>query len=65
MWKKIDKTTFELSIFYMAIYIAMASINPFLILFYQQKGLTFAQIGIASAAFSIVGVFTQLRIYHG
>lgn len=59
MRKIIEKTTFNLSIFYIAIYIGMASINPFLILFYQQKGLTFAQIGIASAAFSLVGVFTQ------
>lgn len=54
-----DKTTLKLSIFYMAIFISMASINPFLMLFFQQKGLTFAQIGIASAVFSIVGVFTQ------
>ncbi len=56
---KIEKTTFRLSIFYIAIFIGMASISPFLILFYQQKGLTFAQIGIASAAYSIAGVFTQ------
>lgn len=43
----------------MAVYVGLACISPFLILFYQQKGLNFAQIGLVSAAFSIVGVFTQ------
>lgn len=43
----------------MAVYVGLACISPFLILFYQQKGLNFAQIGLVSAAYSIFGVFTQ------
>lgn len=56
---KIDKLTIKLSMYYIIIFLGMASISPYLILFYQKKGLTFAQIGIASAVCSIVGVFAQ------
>jgi predicted MFS family arabinose efflux permease len=56
---KIETLSIKLSAFYIAIYIGAASTTPYLILFYQQKGLSFTQIGIASAVFSIVGVFTQ------
>lgn len=56
---KKEKTAFKLGLYYMAIFIGMASINPYLILFYQQKGLTYTQIGMTSAIFAIVGVIAQ------
>jgi MFS transporter, PPP family, 3-phenylpropionic acid transporter len=56
---RFSKLATRLSIFYIAIYFGMGSISPYLILYYQQKGLSFAQIGIASAVFSITGVFAQ------
>lgn len=49
----------NLKILYFISFGALACFYPFLTYYFQEKGLTFTQIGIAFAVFSITGVLTQ------
>jgi len=49
----------KLSIIYVVIYGALACIYPFLIYYFQEKGLSYTQMGIAFATISITGVIVQ------
>lgn len=49
----------KLSIIYITIYGALACIYPFLIYYFQEKGLSYTEMGIAFAAISITGVIVQ------
>lgn len=49
----------KLSGIYIAIYGALACIYPFLIYYFQEKGLSYTEMGIIFATISITGVLTQ------
>src|SRR5690554_2494535 len=49
----------KLSLFYIFQYAALASFTPYLTYYFQQKGLSYTQIGILLAISSLVGVFAQ------
>ncbi len=54
-----NKLTLKLSLIYIVLYGAIACFNPYLILYFQQKGLSYTQIGIAFAVMWTTGVITQ------
>lgn len=49
----------KLSLLYVTIYGALACIYPFLIYYFQEKGLSYMEMGIVFAAISITGVIVQ------
>ncbi|WP_378955149.1 MFS transporter [Pelosinus sp. sgz500959] len=49
----------KLSVIYSIIYGALACIYPFLIYYFQEKGLSYMEMGIAFAVISITGVIVQ------
>ncbi|MHC1681728.1 MAG: MFS transporter [Clostridiaceae bacterium] len=56
---KLKKLSLNLKVLYVAEFGALACFLPFLTVYFQQKGLTLTQIGVAYALFSLVGVVAQ------
>jgi MFS transporter, PPP family, 3-phenylpropionic acid transporter len=54
-----NKLSIKLSFLYAAIFGGIACFNPFLTVYFQQKGLSYTQIGISYAVLSITAVITQ------
>lgn len=54
-----NKLSIKLSLLYMALFGGIACFNPFLTLYFQQKGLSYTQIGISYSVLSITAVISQ------
>jgi PPP family 3-phenylpropionic acid transporter len=53
------KLSIKLSLIYIALFAGVACFGPYLTIFFQEKGLTYTQIGICYAVLSVTGVITQ------